>query len=179
MFGRREYEIAFVGLKPGVHEYNYELLDKFFSVYPAQDFFNINAKVTLQLEKNSSFMLLKFSVGGKSDVICDRCGNTLAVQLWDDFEILVKMADEPDKMNEEEEDPDVFYIAKGESHINVENWLYEFSTLSIPAYRMCSENEIGGVKCNIAALDILKKMSEENEEKTNPIWKGLDKFRNN
>jgi uncharacterized metal-binding protein YceD (DUF177 family) len=179
MSGRREYDIAFVGLKPGVHEYSYDLLDQFFSVYPKQDFLNINAKVTLQLEKNSSFMMLKFSVGGKSDVICDRCGNPLSVQLWDDFEILVKMSDEPDKMNEEEEDPDVFYIAKGESHINVENWLYEFSTLSIPAYRMCSENEMGGPKCNKAALDMLKKMSEENEEKTNPIWKGLDKFRNN
>jgi len=44
---------------------------------------------------------------------------------------------------------------------------------------MCSENEIGGPKCNTAVLDMLKKMSDENEEKTNPIWKGLDKFRNN
>jgi uncharacterized metal-binding protein YceD (DUF177 family) len=179
MSGRREYDIAFVGLKPGVHSFTYDLGEKFFAVYPNQDFSNIDAKVTLQLEKNASFMLLKFAVGGISDVICDRCGNSISVQLWDDYEILVKMADQPEKLNEEEEDPDVFYIAKGESHINVEHWLFEFSTLSIPAYRMCSENEIGGPKCNTAVLDMLKKMSDENEEKTNPIWKGLDKFRNN
>ena len=30
MANRRQYEIAFVGLKPGVHEFNYDIKDKFF-----------------------------------------------------------------------------------------------------------------------------------------------------
>jgi hypothetical protein len=30
MSGRREFDIAFVGLKPGVHEYNFEIDEKFF-----------------------------------------------------------------------------------------------------------------------------------------------------
>ena len=32
MAKKRQFEIAFVGLKPGIHEFNYELDDKFFSV---------------------------------------------------------------------------------------------------------------------------------------------------
>jgi uncharacterized metal-binding protein YceD (DUF177 family) len=178
MSGRREFDIAFVGLKPGVHEYNYDLGEKFFSAYPPQDFFNIEAKVKLLLEKNSSFMLLKFEVGGTANVQCDRCGNPLKQQLWDDFELLVKLVDDPEKMNNEEEDPDVHYISRGESHLNVEEWVYEFITLSVPTHRMCPEDQIGGPQCNKEVLEMLRKMNESEKTNQNPIWKGLDKFRN-
>jgi uncharacterized metal-binding protein YceD (DUF177 family) len=176
MSGRREFDIAFVGLKPGVHEYAYEVNEKFFADYPVQDFSNIHANVRMKLEKNTSFMILKFEVGGTADV--NRCGNPLNQQLWDDFEVLIKLVDDPEKMNDEEEDPDVYYISRGESHINVEPYIYEFITLSIPTHRMCSPEEFGGPKCNKEVLEMLKKMNDQDQNAQNPIWKGLDKFRN-
>jgi len=178
MSGRREFDIAFVGLKPGVHEYAYEVNEKFFADYPVQDFSNIHANVRMKLEKNTSFMILKFEVGGTADVNCDRCGNPLNQQLWDDFEVVIKLVDDPEKMNDEEEDPDVYYISRGESHINVEPYIYEFITLSIPTHRMCSPEELGGPKCNKEVLEMLKKMNDQDQNAQNPIWKGLDKFRN-
>ena len=66
MANRRAFEIAFVGLKPGFHEFNYELDDKFFIEKGAEDLTNVNANVKLLLEKNAGFMLLKFEVGGKT-----------------------------------------------------------------------------------------------------------------
>lgn len=178
MSGHRDYDIAFVGLKPGVHEYNYEVGESFFASYPTQDFSDPKANVKLLLEKNSSFMILKFSVAGTSRVSCDRCGNPLTLQLWDDFEVLVKMADDPESMNNEEEDPDVFYISKNESLLNVENWIYEFITLSVPTHRMCAEDKMGGSQCNKEVLEKLRQMTENKEQSQNPLWKGLDKFRN-
>ncbi|MEJ7680103.1 MAG: hypothetical protein WKG06_20035 [Segetibacter sp.] len=38
MSHRREYEIAFVGLKPGEHNFSYEITDKFFEPFQQQDF---------------------------------------------------------------------------------------------------------------------------------------------
>ncbi|HXL58334.1 MAG TPA: hypothetical protein VN958_18860, partial [Chitinophagaceae bacterium] len=105
---RRAYEIAFVGLKPGLHEFDYQIDDKFFVHYGEQDFSNCKAVVKLQLEKNNSFMLLRFDIDGEVDVNCDRCGNKLTLQLWDEFKITVKMVDDPEIMNEQEEDPDVY-----------------------------------------------------------------------
>jgi len=64
MSHRREFEIAFVGLKPGIHEYEYEIKDKFFEAFQQQDFRNCKADVKLSLDKKSSFMLLKFEIGG-------------------------------------------------------------------------------------------------------------------
>ena len=86
-------------------------------IYGEQDFSNCKAHVKLQLEKHSSFMLLRFDIGGTVEVNCDRCGNKLTLQLWDEFKITIKMVDEPEIMNDQEEDPDVYYISKGESHL--------------------------------------------------------------
>lgn len=178
MSHRREYEIAFVGLKPGEHEFNYEINEKFFEPFQQQDFTNCQANVKLRLDKKTGFMLLKFDVYGKVEVICDRCGNNLPMQLWDEFNIVVKSVDDPDLMNEQEEDPDVYYISRGESHLNVEDWIYEFINLSLPMQKMCKEDEIGGPQCNLEVLEKLKKMEDDAKSDSNAIWKGLEQFKN-
>ncbi|MEI9809937.1 MAG: YceD family protein [Bacteroidota bacterium] len=88
------------------------------------------------------------------------------------------MVDEPELMNSQEEDPDVYYIGAGDSHIDVANWIYEFINLTIPMQRSCDFEKMDGPHCNKAAMDMLKKLSVAKEEKKeNPIWKGLEKFK--
>lgn len=174
---RREFEIAFVGLKPGIHVYEYRIEDKFFVPYGPQDFQNCAANVKLTLDKNNGFMQLKFDIDGTVNTLCDRCGNSLPMQLWDEFNILVKMVDEPGTMNDQEEDPDVYYISRGESHLYLADWIYEFVNLSIPLQKMCSQEEMWGPKCNIEVLEKLKKMEEDTRKDSNPVFKGLDKFK--
>ncbi|MES2882467.1 MAG: DUF177 domain-containing protein [Bacteroidota bacterium] len=178
MSSRREYEIAFVGLKPGVHEFNYEVSDRFFEEYGMQDFKNVTARVKLLLERNNSFMLLRFEIGGKADVACDRCSSELPLQLFDEFSITVKMVEEPEKMNEQEEDPDVYYIARGESHLSVKDWIYEFVNLSIPMQKTCEFENMDGPFCNPTARALLRGSTTENLPTENPLWKGLEKFKN-
>ncbi len=177
MGNRREFEIAFVGLKPGIHEYNYEVDEKFFANYQQTDFSHCQANIKLKLEKNTSFMMLKFEVGGSVNVVCDRCGNTLPMDLWDEFNMVVKQVENPDEMNDNEEDPDIFYISRNESHIHVADWIYEFVSLSIPMQRMCDEQEIGGPLCNKEILAMLKKMGSGVIENNHPLQKGLEKFK--
>ncbi|ANE53152.1 YceD family protein [Flavisolibacter tropicus] len=177
MSNRREYEIAFVGLKPGVHEFNYEIDDRFFEEYQEQDFRHTKAHIKLLLEKNNSFMLLRFEVGGKAEVTCDRCNNELPFELFDEFAITVKMVEDPDLMNDQEEDPDVYYISRGESHLDVKNWIYEFVNLSIPMQKTCSYENMDGPYCNPAARELLNKMKPGDDVPSNPLWKGLEKFK--
>ncbi len=187
MSRRREFEIAFVGLKPGVHEYNYLIDDRFFEAFQQQDFRNCKANVKLSLDRKSSFMLLRFEIGGTLEVNCDRCSSNLPLDLWDEFNITVKMVEEPELMNEQEDDPDMYYIAQGDSHIDVANWIYEFINLAIPMQKACDFEAMNGPHCNKTAMDVLKKLeprpdnisgkAEEKETKENPIWKGLEKFK--
>ena len=125
-----------MGLKPGIHTFDYQVDNKFFAHYGEQDFSNCKANINLQLEKNNAFMQLTFDIDGSVDVICDRCGSQLPMQLWDEFKVTVKMVEDPDMMNAQEEDPDVFYISKGESHLYVGDWVYEFINLSLPMQKI-------------------------------------------
>lgn len=179
MGNRREFDIAFVGLKPGLHEFNYEVDDKFFANYKETDFSNCHATIKLTLEKNTSFMMLNFEIGGSVNVICDRCGNTLPMDLWDEFKLVVKQVDNPEEMNQTEEDADVFYISRTESHLHLADWIYEFVLLSIPNQRMCKEEEMGGPQCNKEVLAMLKKMQSAAVENNHPLQKGLEKFKKN
>ncbi|HJU46401.1 MAG TPA: DUF177 domain-containing protein, partial [Chitinophagaceae bacterium] len=112
-----------------------------------------------------------------AEVSCDRCGNPLTIDLWDEFNIVVKLVEEPEAMNGQEEDPDVYYISRGESHLHVAGWIYEFINLSVPMQKMCGEDEKGKSRCNKEALEMLKKMETEQKDTANPIWKGLEKFK--
>lgn len=179
MPGRRDYDIAFVGLKPGTTEFDYELGKEFFEPEQPADFTDIQAHVKLKLDKHVGFMQLKFEVGGTADVLCNRCGNPLKVDLWDDFEMIVKMVDNAEEMNENNDDPDVFFISRTESHLNVKDWLFEFVVLSIPTYPECGEDEKGKSKCNEEVLKMLDKLKDNEDKDTKTIWKGLDKFKDN
>ncbi len=121
---------------------------------------------------------MKFEIGGSLEVTCDRCNNNLPLELWDEFNIIVKMVDVPEEMNEEEEDPDVYFISRHESHLDVSNWIYEFINLSIPLHKVCGFEKMDGPHCNATVRDLLKKLEAEVEKKSeNPIWRGLEKFK--
>ncbi len=180
MAGRREYDIAFVGLKPGIHTFSYDITDKFFESFQQQDFHHCSVQIKVMLDKKSSFMQLTFEIGGQLEVACDRCNSNITLPLWDDFQVTVKIADEPEKLNEEEGDPDVYYISRGESHLNLENWIYEFINLSIPMHKTCGYENADGPQCNREAIEKLKNLdvSQSKTETSNPVWKGLERFKN-
>ena len=178
MGGKRTFEIAFVGLKTGIHQYEYEITDQFFENFERQDFINCKATVKLELDKQNGFMLLRFEIGGSLEVICDRCGNNLPLQLWEDFNIVVKLVDNPEEMNESEEDSDVYYISRTDSHIYLADWIYDFINLSIPMQRMCKPEEMGGPFCNKEVLAKLNKMKPSENDSAKNIWKDLEKFKN-
>jgi len=174
---RRDFEIAFVGLKPGIHHFEYHVDNKFFAHYNEQDFTDCKAVVKLELDKKNGFMLLKFDIDGVVDVSCDRCGNPLPLQLWEEFKIMVKLVENPEEMNDQEEDPDVYYLSRGESHLHLADWIYEFINLSIPLQKMCAPDEIGGPRCNKEVLAKLASIESADKKETNSLWKGLDQFK--
>lgn len=177
MNSRREFEIAFVGLKPGVHEFNYEISDRFFEEYGEQDFWDCQATIKLLLEKTTNFMMLRFQVGGTVKVVCDRCSANLPLNLFEDFTVTVKAVENPEEMNDTEEDPDVYYISRGESHLQVAPMIYEFINLSVPTQKECEFENMDGPHCNPAAKEALQKMRSATDGTQNPLWKGLEKFK--
>lgn len=169
------FEIAFVGLKNGAHEFSYNIDDQFFAKYSVPDFRNSHLHVQLLMDKKTSFFLLKFEITGEVTVNCDRCGEPFVLPVWDEFPLVVKMVNDPASM---EEDDDVAYISQHESILNVAGWVYEFALLSVPMQRLHPNDKNGNSTCNPVVLKMLDEMKQGNKTKENSIWKDLDQFRN-
>jgi uncharacterized metal-binding protein YceD (DUF177 family) len=99
------------------------------------------------------------------------------LQLWDEFKVMVKLVDNPEEMNEQEEDPDVYYISRGESHLHLADWIFEFINLSIPLQKKCSVNEMGESKCNKEVLAKLSQSENINSTEASPMWEALNKLK--
>jgi DUF177 domain-containing protein len=175
----RQYDIAFVGLKQGIHEFSYQIEDKFFLAYSQPEFSETSINVKLTFDKNNSFFLLKFEITGAVKVNCDRCAEPFMLNIWDEFIQVVKLVDNPSEMTEDEA-PDVSYIAKTDSHLNIADWIYEFILLSIPMQKIHPNSADGISGCNPEALKMLGQMSgKDHDNEINPIWKDLEKFKKN
>jgi uncharacterized metal-binding protein YceD (DUF177 family) len=172
----REFEIAWQGLKPGVHTYTYDVDDRFMEAQGTDgEFTGWIAKVTLTFDKHESFFMLRFDIDGKITVPCDRCGDDFDLRLWDEFNLVIKLTGD-DAADIEDED-DVIFIPRSETVIDISAWVYEFLMLSVPLQRIHPDGAEGKPGCNPQALDLLNKLAEHPEEKKNPLWKGLDKLK--
>lgn len=174
----REFEIAWQGLKPGVHSYTYDINDRFMKEREVDETFtNWSAKITLVFDKHENFFLLHFDIDGKVTVPCDRCGDDFQLRLWDEFNLVIKLIS--DDATQIEDEDDVIFIPRSETVIDISNWIYEFLMLSVPLQRIHPDKTDGTPGCNPQALDLLDKLSEEHQEEIrNPLWKGLDKLKN-
>ena len=176
----REFQIAWLGLKEGIHHFEYEVDDKVMEDlgFEHPDFEHLKAKVDLKFERNNNFFQLHFDIDGSLDAPCDRCGDNLSVQLWDEFNLIIKLTEneeEAERQNEQE-DADVVFISRGETVIDVFNWVYEFIVLSVPIQHIHPNDEEGNSTCNPEALRLLEQMKPPTPE-SNPLWEGLNKFK--
>ncbi|MBA3829180.1 MAG: DUF177 domain-containing protein [Taibaiella sp.] len=167
----REYEIAWQGLKEGVHHYQYDINDGFMEKHkPEGEYKNWDAQVNLAFDKKSNFFLLHFDIDGSVTVPCDRCGDEFALRLWDEFDLVIKLAGEDVEEHNEDE---VVFIPRSETVIDISSWVYEFVMLSIPLQKVHLDKPDGKPGCNPQALKLLDKLSEPADIK-NDIWKGLE-----
>jgi uncharacterized metal-binding protein YceD (DUF177 family) len=172
----REFEIAFVGLKPGNHVFNYSIEDSFFEKFENPEFKQAHIDVKLNFDKKNGLFLLKFVINGNVLIPCDRCGDEFEMALWDEFELVVKVIEDELVAKKTEEDAEVAYIGRSESLLDVSPWIYEFIVLSVPIQHIHPNDEQGKSTCNQQALDIL------NQTKSNvapSFWDDLKNKINN
>lgn len=175
MKGLRDYQIAFVGLKNGEHTFHYHIDGNFFKHFEASPIENCDVNVKLLFEKKETFFLLRFFIDGTVNVLCDRCLEPFDKEVFGDFECLVKYSDELSK--EENDNDEIIYIAKEESHIDISQLIYEYIILCLPIQIIHPKNEKGEDGCNEAVLRILNQQKEQhNEADPDPRWAALKKI---
>ncbi len=165
----REFEIAWLGLKLGEHVYEFNLGDEFMHERGAPaETHDWNAQVKLRFDRQQSFFRMHFDVSGSVVVPCDRCGDDFALNLWDEFDLLVKLTGEEDAEEETDEEADVAFVSRHETVIDISTWIYEFVMLSLPLQKVHPDGS-----CNPDALKLLNQLGAAGDEPQRDIWKGL------
>jgi len=168
-----KYDIPFVGLKAGEHHFYYNIDDDFFELQENKAFKKVAIEIDLQFDKDNFFQLT-FNIGGSVRLDCERCNEEFDLELDAVHYMLVKYND--GSLEPKEDDPDVVYIERNDSHINVADLIYEFILLSIPIKRMHPDDEDGNPGCEMK-YNAEGEKSEEGNKAVDPRWaalKGLD-----
>ena len=174
----REFEIAWQGLKPGIHEYSFSVGDDFMKEHHApEEYREWQADVKLRFDKQNNFFQMHFDVAGSVVVACDRCGDEFPLQLWDEFDLMVKLTGDADDDEEQEEEADIVFIPRHETVLDISKWVYEFVMLSVPLQKVHPDDKNGNPGCNEEALKLLNQLSDPEDTPANTIWKGLEAFR--
>jgi uncharacterized protein len=167
----RQYDIHFLGLKVGEHQFKYKIDENFFNLFPESIFKNGNCDVSLLFDKQHAHFVLDFKLKGSVDAECHRCTADLKYPIFNENKLYVKFEDERQPDNEETDE--VMYISRTESTINVAQLIYEYINLSLPMVINCDFLEEQFKNCN---QEVLKKLNEASQEATDDRWQQLKKI---
>ena len=142
----KEFVIPFVGLKQGVHEFNFEIGKAFFESIEYSIVLEGNVYVTFLLDKKETMLIGDYTIRGTVKASCGRCNDPVDVDVEGEFQLVYKFDDKPS------EDESLVIVYPEEYEIDVKESIHEFISVSIPSRTVHKEGE-----CN---EDVMKILSE-------------------
>ena len=167
----KQFNIQFVGLKEGKHEFNYSIDNKFFETFNFDDFESASIKVSLHFVKKSTLFELTFIAEGTVEVPCDVTNELYDQEIDSELPLVVKFGPEYNDDNEE-----ILILPHEAYEFNVAQFIYEMIVLAVPNKRVHPKVLDGTMESE--ALNKLKELEikeEKTVETTDPRW---DKLKN-
>lgn len=175
------FDISFIGLKDGNHQFEYKIEKAFFDFFNYDEFYNSNVQVVLSFFKKATMFELNFVCKGWVEVDCDLTGERFQQIIDANIDLVVKFGEDYNDENEE-----LLIIPHSQFKINVAQYIYEAIVLSVPIKKIHP-----GVIDGTLQSDILEKLKEfeinsyeedQTEEETNreidPRWNKLKEYTN-
>jgi len=174
--GKSKYIIQFGGLPVGLHEFEFEVNDKFFSSIENSEIQSGEINVTATLTKQNHLLQMHFNFEGTVNVDCDRCLKGFEFRIEGEENLVIKHGN-PNESNDE-----ILVIEEGDEEFDISHYLYEYIILAIPARRVPCELDEKEFICDYETRDKLNSLtsdSDENEteKNNNPLWEQLNKLK--
>ena len=171
----KKYAIPFAGLKPGTHHFEFELGDSFFKEFEHSEITEGAIRADLTLIRQSTMMILDFTISGSFDVNCDRCAIPCSLPVSGRQQLVVKLG-APDGT---EVDGEVITLPLTESEIDLAPYLFEYVNLSLPAKRVACEILNDDSICDKEMIKKLEQLSAKPDDTTDERWDKLKNFKIN
>ena len=160
----KKYRIDFPGLAPGVHTFEYHVGQELFDHFGYQDnWTDARIEVKVILTKRDSVMELSIESQGDILVPCDMTGEEFRLPVKGAQHLLIKQGDAPGEQD------DIVTIPWEDSSINIGQYIYETTVLSIPQKRSPPDYLSGKMK----APAMQSAAEEKKEEEIDPRWAKL------
>ncbi|MEK9609181.1 MAG: DUF177 domain-containing protein [Flavobacteriaceae bacterium] len=165
----KTFLIPFIGLKDGVHHFDFKIDNTFFEGFEFLDFQNARVAVGLVFEKKPTLLTLNFNAKGTVTVPCDITTELFDLPINTAFKLVVKFGSV-----ENHDDDEIVILPHGSNEIQVAQYIYEMIVLSVPQKKVHPGIEAGTLKSDI--LEKLKNMEPQKKipsEETDPRWDKL------
>lgn len=170
-----KYDIAYKGLKEGIHKFEYQIDDSFFELFDKSQVEKADISVNLDFEKRNNLMTLLFRIKGTVELACDRCLEFYSQPVSHKTEVFVKFGE-----TRFDDSDEVLWVSPEAHYINTARLMYEYIILSIPVKHVHPDNKNGESTCNREMLDQIKKYAPLNRKEAQPDqrWDALKKLIN-
>ena len=167
----KEFNISFIGLKEGNHQFEFKIEKEFFDFFDFDEFYNSNIVVQLEFLKKATMFELNFKCSGSVEVTCDMSNEMFQQPVQCEFELIVKFGQEFNN-----EDENLLTIPYSMNTINIAQYIYESIVLGVPIRKIHPNIADGTLKSEV--LDKLKEFELTNEskeisEEVDPRWNKL------
>ncbi len=167
----KEFNIQFVGLKEGKHEFKYSIDNKFFEAFNFDEYISSSIEVSLSFVKKSTLFELVFIAEGSVEVPCDVTNELYDQEIDSELPLVVNFGPEFNDDNEE-----ILILPHEAYEFNVAQFIYEMIVLAVPNKRVHPKVLDGTMESEalkkLKELQIKKVKAVEN---TDPRW---DKLKN-
>lgn len=174
----KDFDISFIGLKDGVHQFEYNISKEFFDFFNYEEFYNSNVNVSLSFLKKPTLFELEFTFSGSLEVACDITNELFQQPIETSIFLIVKFGDEFNNENDE-----LLIIPHSDYKLNIAQYIYEAIVLAVPIKKVHPGVEDGTLKSEI--LDKLNEfkikdknienshLDVDNSEEIDPRWNKL------
>ncbi|MDD4646325.1 MAG: DUF177 domain-containing protein [Bacteroidales bacterium] len=149
-----EYIIPFGSYSDGLHVFEFELVDAFFSRFPESEIQKADVLVNVEMTKQQRHLEFVFTLDGWVSLPCDRCLEEYEQPVSSEFDLYGKFGD-----GNNEEESDVVWLSEESCQIDLSQYLYEYVVLSLPMRKVHPDKADGTSGCDPVMLDLLKKLS--------------------
>jgi len=172
---KKDFVIAFAGLKVGKHRFKYQIEKTFFEAFKYEDFLNADVQVVLDFDKTERLFELSFNAKGTITVACDLTNEVYDEPIDSDLDLIVNFGD---SFNDENDA--ILIIPHNAYELDVSQYIYEMLVLAVPVKRIHPGIADGTLKSDILQkLEELapQKIKEGKKEEIDPRWAKLQTLR--
>ena len=166
-----QFDIPLLGIKEGIHSFNFDINNKFFDAFEYSIIKQGNVNLKLIVDKKSAHYTFEFKYSGHLTLECDYCLKPFNFPVSFEDTLILKLTD--DERDFQSNIDEIKYIMRNEAHYNIAKDIYDSLTLAVPMQKRCVDNE-----CDEEVTKFLNKKTKPGSDNSiDPRWEKLAKFK--